>query len=182
MKKIPITHAITYLLSALLGAYFMCVVVWNTPIQVQHERQIAEISETVLQERQLPVALDEYTQEVCRLYDVDPELVYAIMYTKGFDPSNNQIGDDGITRYGLMSIHPDLIGKAKKQFGFRLDVVESAYSNVMYGVSRLEWALSNNESIEGALMVYYYTQPKAQEMWKQGIKTTDWVEAVKGAM
>jgi hypothetical protein len=182
MERIPITQLIAYLLSALLGAYIMCIVIWNIPQQVQHERQIAEIPEIVLHERQLPVALDEYTQEVCRLYDVDPELVYAIMYTKGFDPANNDVGDDGITRYGLMSIHPDLIGKSKEQFGFGLDVVESAYSNVMYGVSRLKWAVDGNASIEGALMAYYYTKPAALEMWKQGIKTTDWVESVKGEL
>ena len=182
MERIPITHLIAYLLSALLGACIMCIIIWNIPQQVQYERQIAEISETVLQERQLPVALDEYTQEVCRLYDVDPKLVYAIMHTKGFDPANNQVGDDGITRYGLMSIHPDLIGKSKEQFGFGLDVVESAYSNVMYGVSRLKWAVDGNESIEGALMAYYYTKPVAVKMWKQGIKTTDWVEEVKGEL
>ena len=178
MEKIPITHLIAYLLSALLGACIMCIVIWNIPQQVQHERQIAEIPETVLQERQLPQALDEYTQEVCRLYDVDPELVYAIMYTKGFDPANNQVGDDGITRYGLMSIHPDLIGKSKEQFGFRLDVVESAYSNVMYGVSRLKWAVDGNESIEGALMAYYYTVPEAQKMWAKGVKGTEWTREV----
>jgi hypothetical protein len=160
----------------------MCIVIWNIPQQVQYERQIIEISETVLHERQLPAALDEYTQEVCRLYDVDLELVYAIMHTKGYDPANNQIGDDGITRYGLMSIHPDLIGKSKEQFGFGLDVVESAYSNVMYGVSRLKWAVDGNESIEGALMAYYYTKPVAVKMWKQGIRTTDWVERVKGEL
>ena len=182
MEKIPITHLIAYLLSALLGACIMCIVIWNIPQQVQYERQIAEIPETVLQERQLPMALDEYTQEVCQLYDVELELVYAIMSTKGYDPANNQVGDDGITRYGLMSIHPDLIGKSKEQFGFGLDVVESAYSNVMYGVSRLKWAVDGNESIEGALMAYYYTKPVAVKMWKQGVKTTGWVEMVKGEL
>ena len=40
----------------------------------------------------------------------------------------------------------------------------------------------NNETIEGALMVYIYTKPQAQEMWEQGVKTTEWVEAVKELM
>lgn len=31
-------------------------------------------------------------------------------------------------------------------------------------------------------MVYIYTKPQAQEMWEQGVKTTEWVEAVKELM
>lgn len=44
-----------------------------------------------------------------------------------YDPTHNSMAEDGIPRYGLMSIHPDLIGKSKTQFDWRLDVVESSY-------------------------------------------------------
>ena len=35
----------------------------------------------------------------------------------------------------------------------------------------------NPECVDNGMPV-----PEAQKMWKQGIRTTDWVEAVKGAM
>ena len=31
-------------------------------------------------------------------------------------------------------------------------------------------------------MVYIYTKPQAQEMWKRDIKTTDWVNEAKEGM
>lgn len=43
-------------------------------------------------------------------------------------------------------------------------------------------AMKFNETIEGALMVYIYTKPQAQEMWGQGIKTTDWVNGIMEGM
>ena len=61
-------------------------------------------------------------------------------------------------------------------------VVESVKANVVVGIGRLKWCMENNQSVEGALMVYIYQGPQAQEMWGQGIKTTDWVEAVKELM
>ena len=139
-------------------------------------------TEAVPEDMELSPVLSALTDELCDLYDVDKDLVYAVMSTADYDPTHNSMAEDGIPRYGLMSIHPDLIGKSKTQFDWRLDVVESSYSNLAYGVYRLAWALSDNESLEGALMSYYYTKPVALEMWKQGIKTTDWVEEVKGEL
>lgn len=117
-------------------------------------------------------ALNEVIKEECYKNDVPIELVYAII--------NTNLPPMDVPRYGIMQLHPDLLKKYKDRFA--VSVVESQYSNVVAGIERLAWALNKNETIEGALMVYYYTQPKAQEMWKRGIKTTDWVEEVKGEL
>ena len=61
-------------------------------------------------------------------------------------------------------------------------MVESVKANVVVGIGRLKWCMENNQSVEGALMVYIYTKPQAQEMWKRDIKTTDWVNAVMEGM
>ena len=60
-------------------------------------------------------------------------------------------------------------------------MVESVKANVVVGIGRLKWCMENNQSVEGALMVYIY-KPQAQEMWGKGGKTTEWVEAVKELM
>lgn len=103
------------------------------------------------------ISFEEVIAEECKRQGVDEQLVNAIMYSG--DPA------DGVERIGLMKLHPDL---NKEEF-----------INISHGVSRLKWCLDKNKSIDGALMVYIYTKPIAQEMWKEGIRTTMWVENVK---
>lgn len=138
--------------------------------------EITEIHEGEVKETQVVLgkAIKEMIKTECKRQGVDIELVYAII--------NSEEVNDGTPRYGIMKLHPDLIKKYDANYRDGVGVVESIYSNMESGVKRLKWATENNETIEDALMVYIYTKPIAQKMWKQGIKTTDWVEMVKGEL
>jgi len=155
------------IISSRLGNIGNTTIHYNEPTQLTTSGGI-ETSQTV----ELGKAIKEVIRVECAIRNVDANLVYAII--------NSQPPDDGIPRYGVMKIHPELIKKYDADYGEDVGVVDSIYSNVVAGVERLEWCLDNNASIEGALMVYIYTQPEAKKMWEMGIRSTDWVDAVKG--
>lgn len=116
-------------------------------------------------------AIKETIHNECVRQKVDENLVYAII--------NSPLPtEDAFTRSGIMKIHPDLVDKYNKQESGP-GVLESIYSNAVAGIGRLAWALENNNTLDGTLMVYIYTKPQAQEMWSKGTKTTKWVESVK---
>ena len=119
-------------------------------------------------------AIKEVIKTECKRQDVDINLVYAII-------NSPEVGD-GIPRIGVMKIHPDLREKYDKSYHKDVGIRESIYSNAVKGIERIKWVTENNETLEGALMCYIYTKPKAQEMWSKGIRTTEWVEAVKELM
>jgi hypothetical protein len=147
---------------------------------IQQQPEVATTDTIVIRNEsgELSKALTQYTIDVCKLYDLDPNWMFAIMATNEFNPDKTLVADDGITRYGICSIHPDIIGTAKEKFDFKVDLVESAYSNIFVGIDRLAWALEKNDSVQGALMVYFYTKPEAQKLWNKNIRTTEWVETV----
>ena len=120
------------------------------------------------------VLLSELIEAECERVGVNKNIVYAII--------NSAYPKDNIPRYGLMKIHGDLIEKYNVNWSDGEGVVESVKANVVVGIGRLKWCMENNQSVEGALMVYIYTKPQAQEMWAKGTKTTEWVEAVKELM
>ena len=116
------------------------------------------------------VLLSELIEAECERVGVNKNIVYAII---------NSPYPDSEPRYGLMKIHGDLIEKYNVNWSDGEGVVESVKANVVVGIGRLKWCMENNQSVEGALMVYIYTKPQAQEMWAKGTKTTKWVESVK---
>lgn len=134
---------------------------------------------------QLSKAMEEHVKWVCSICDVDEDLAFA--YIKVVSNNNpllvSQVdtsgdGNPDIVRYGLFQIHSDLIAKYEKEFGFQQDLVESAWTNAYIGVKRLSWALDKNETLRGALMAHYYTQPEAQKMWDTGMNTTEIIESI----
>jgi hypothetical protein len=137
--------------------------------------EIQEITENTLENSVvLGKAIKEMIKTECKRDKVDINLVYAIINSS--DPGDN------IPRYGIMKLHPDLIKKYDVNYREGVGVVDSIYSNMESGIKRLAWCMENNETLEGALMVYIYTKPQAQDMWAQGKKTTDWVEGVKESL
>ena len=135
---------------------------------------VEEVEEHTINPQIENVLLSELIEAECERVGVNIEIVYAII--------NSSYPKDNIPRYGLMKIHGDLIEKYNVNWADGKGVVESHKANVIVGIGRLKWCMENNKSVEGALMVYIYTKPQAQEMWGQGIKTTEWVENVKEGM
>lgn len=151
---------------------------FSTPPEAMAEGQEQELEGNVeLQSYQFELSktLQSAIEFQCNRYEVDPQLVYAVIFS---GPPT----EDGVPRFGIMKLHPGLISKYDAKYPQGVGVVESVYSNVECGVERLAWALEDNATLEDALMAYIYTKPEAQKMWADGIKTTKWVEEVKGAI
>jgi hypothetical protein len=141
----------------------------NENLNVTYNITNAEV-EQISTEVELGKAIREVIKTQCNLRKVDINLVYAII-------NSEEVEDE--YRIGVMKLHPNLREKYDAQMGEGPGIIESIYSNAVAGIDRLAWCLKNNESLEGALMVYYYTKPEAQKMWAKGIKTTEWVDGIK---
>ena len=131
-----------------------------------------EVSEPVEVEQvlNLPKALVRSIEYDCTYYGVDRELVYSYIEVVSHNDIRLVSRIDGEVYYGAFQLNSKLIEKYRKDNS--PDIVESAYSNCSAGVQRLKWALDNNESMQGALMSCYYTQPIARKMWVNGIHST----------
>ena len=136
-----------------------------TPLEAE-----APAPEEVARVHELPKALERSVEYDCAYYGVDRELVYAYIEVVSHNDIRLVSRLDGEVYYGAFQLHSSLINKYRKENS--PDIVESAYSNCSAGVQRLKWALDNNESMQGALMSCYYTQPIARKMWVNGIHST----------
>jgi len=137
----------------------------------------APAPEEVTQVHELPKALARSIEYDCAYYGVDRELVYAYIEVVSHNDVSLVTRQDGQVYYGAFQLNSKLIEKYRKTD--RLDIVESCYSNCSAGVQRLAWALDNNESLQGALMSCYYTQPIARKVWLNGIHSTPLTRAIE---
>ena len=158
------------IISSRLGNIGNTTIHYNEPTQLTTSGGI-ETSQSV----ELGKAIKEVIRVECEKQGVPESLVYAII-------NSSVPTEDALPRYGVMKLHPDLIAKYNKNYPDGMGIVMSIYSNVVSGVERLAWCLESNQSLEGALMSYIYTQPEAKKMWNKGIRSTEWVEAVKELM
>jgi len=138
-----------------------------------------EVSEPVEVEQvlNLPKALERSIEYDCVYYGVDRELVYAYIETVSHNDIRLVSRIDGEVYYGAFQLNSRLINKYRKDNS--PDIVESAYSNCSIGIQRLKWALDNNESMQGALMSCYYTQPIARKMWVNGVRSTPLTKTIE---
>lgn len=177
-KIIKVLNAVVYYMIPIL--LVMVLITHSTPkveqlvvnYTIEESEEIVTSAET--DEVPLGKAIKEVIKTQCNLRGVDQNLVYAII--------NSADVEDGEYRIGIMKLHPDLRQKYDKHMGKGPGVVESIYSNAVAGIDRLKWCFDTNASFEGAMMVYVYTKPVAQEMWAQDIVTTEWIESIKEAL
>ena len=158
------------IISSRLGNIGNTTIHYNEPTQLTTSGGI-EISQSV----ELGKAIKEVIRVECEKQGVPESLVYAII-------NSTAPTEDALPRYGVMKLHPDLINKYNANYPDGMGIVMSIYSNVVSGVERLAWCLESNQSLEGALMSYIYTQPEAKKMWDLGIGSTEWTDAVKEGM
>jgi len=125
----------------------------------------------------LPKALERAIEYDCTYYGVDRDLVYAYIETVSHNDTSLVTRQDGQVYYGAFQLNASLIGKYRKAGS--LDIAESCYSNCSAGIQRLKWALDSNESMQGALMSCYYTQPVARKMWVNGVRSTPLTKTIE---
>ena len=129
----------------------------------------------------MPRASQEAVVNYCKIYGVDERLAFAVIEVQSHG-NPDYISTDRL-RYGYFGVHIDHLERFRRIFpNVELDYRMSAYSNIMYGVYRLKEVTDNNESLEGALMVFELGGKEAMRLWAQGVKTTEFVEKVKEQM
>lgn len=120
----------------------------------------------------LEPTLQYYIADLCDRYDIEPELVLAVIgQESNYDP--DAIGDDGES-YGLMQVqaaqHPEKMEK------LIIDDIMDPYQNVEIGIAILADHLEAG-STRWALMAYNGGMQYANEMTYMG-RTSDYAESV----
>lgn len=122
--------------------------------------------------------LKQYAEEVCREYDVPPELAYAVMQVEsGYTvDAVSKTGD-----YGLMQIN----SINAKWLENELEVTDlmDARQNITAGCYMLGMYLDKYDGdTNRALMAYNLGAGGAERAWKQGVRYTDYTNKVWAAM
>ena len=94
--------------------------------------------------------LQDYIFRVCKSYDIEPEIVIAVIW-KESSYRASVMGDNG-NAYGLMQIQPRWHKERMKKLG--VDDLLDPYQNVLVGIDYLAELYHNNGSMKWALMAY----------------------------
>ena len=126
----------------------------------------------------LDADLQQYTAEMCDLYEVPLELAYAVMQVEsGFTPAARSSTGD----YGLMQINSINAGWLKDELGIT-DLLD-ARQNIQAGCYMLGMYLSEYEgNVNCALMAYNLGATGAKKAWSAGTYSTAYTDKVWNAM
>jgi soluble lytic murein transglycosylase-like protein len=121
--------------------------------------------------------LQDYIRTLCKEKDVPMDLVIAqIQVESNFRADCVSDTND----YGLMQINKINHGWLKEKYGIT-DFLDP-YQNVLCGINILSGHLRNCGNLEKALMSYNMGTVGADNLWKQGIRTTKYVQKIKSVM
>lgn len=119
--------------------------------------------------------LQEYTQTLCRIYEVDYKLALAVMSVESdFRPNLISRTND----YGIMQINKVNHKRLKGALGIT-DFLDP-YQNILAGVAMLSEL--NGYSTTQALMIYNCGASGAKNLWEKGIKKTAYTDKVQARM
>lgn len=122
----------------------------------------------------LDVDLQYHIKDVCGEYDVDMELVMAIIKVES-QCNADVISDDGLA-YGLMQIVP-ICHKERMQ---RLEVTDvlNPYQNVEIGIDTLGYLFDTYNDLNYILMCYNMGEGNAQAEWSRGVRETKYTKEI----
>ena len=110
----------------------------------------------------MPMELQQYTEETCAAYGVDPQVIYAMILVE----SNFRDGLISATNdYGLMQINKCNHSWLKKELGLT-DLLDP-YQNIRAGVYMLSRYVSRYD-LHKALMCYNMGEGGAGNAWRKG--------------
>ena len=139
-------------------------------------KETKELECTVIYDVPLGRELQIFTQEVCKRYRIDYELVLAVIQVESsFNPNAYNEKTDCI---GLMQVKginlPELIEE------FDVNYLLDPYENVLGGVYLLSKASVGCDT-EHALMIYNCGLTGARKLWCSGIHSTEYTRKVLAA-
>lgn len=117
--------------------------------------------------------LQDYIFRVCESYDIDPEIIIAVIW-KESSYRASVMGDNG-KAYGLMQIQPRWHKDRMKRLG--VDDLLDPYQNVLVGIDYLAELYHSKGSMKWALMAYNGGPDYATKMTKSG-KISDYASTV----
>ena len=126
----------------------------------------------------LDTNLQQYTAEMCDLYEVPLELAYAVMQVEsGYTVSATSSTGD----YGLMQINSINAGWLKDELGVT-DLLD-ACQNIKAGCYMLGSYLALYDGdINRTMMAYNLGKSGAEKAWNAGIRSTAYTDKVWSAM
>lgn len=114
----------------------------------------------------IPLSIDfqQYITLICDAHDIDPVLVYAVMWRES--NYNADAVNASESCYGLMQIHRCNFTR------HGLDKPLDAYANVTTGITMLGELTDKYGDVHKVLMAYNCGESRAAELWRQGITST----------
>ena len=114
--------------------------------------------------------LQEYIFELCRIYNVSPTLVFAVIEQESDYNPNALNGSENC--YGLMQIHECNFS------AYGLDEPYNAYENARVGITMLSELLNKYKDVSKALMAYNCGEYGARQLWNRGVTSTSYSRSV----
>lgn len=145
---------------------------FNVGKQEGAESDLSVEQEPITYNIPLSVELQMYTVDICRQYNIDPALIFAIMFIEtNYNPNINL--PDGV---GIMAIHPMNLPELKNKINIA-DLTDPE-QNIKAGCYYLSQYLMTYQNIEHALIAYNCGGVGANKLIAQGINSTTYSRKV----
>lgn len=165
---------ITILSVLIISALFICAMKFD--VKAPATAEPAQLKCSVIYDVPLGSELQIFTQDVCKRYKVDYELVLAVIQVEsGFNPKayNEKTDCSGLMQIKGINL-PELIEELDVHYLF------DPYENILGGTYLLSKA-SVGYDTEHALMIYNCGLAGAKRLWDSGIHSTDYTRKVLAA-
>lgn len=118
----------------------------------------------------LEQSLQNHIVELCKIYNVPPSLVFAVIEQESsYNPNALNYSEDC---FGLMQIHECNFTT------YNLDEPYNAFENVRVGITILSELLNKYEDVNKALMAYNCGEYGARRLWNKGITSNSYSRSV----
>lgn len=147
---------------------------YTVPVEIGCNLEYTELKQYIYYDIDLPDELQEYTQEVCKEYGINYELVLAIM---ACESQYDSLAISKTNDYGIMQINECNFEHLRNTFGDNIDFMD-AKDNITAGVYMLSLVKDYASNDTELLMCYNLGVNGAKRKWNAGIYTTPYTEKV----
>lgn len=149
-------------------------IAYTIPVEVGCNLEYTELQQYIYYDIDLSDDLQEYTQEVCKEYGINYELVLAIM---ACESQYDTLAISKTNDYGIMQINECNFEHLQNTFGNNIDFM-NAKDNIVAGVYMLSLVKDYASNDSELLMCYNLGVNGAKKKWNAGIYSTPYTEKV----
>lgn len=148
------------------------------PVQTQTSEQKTENTQSNIKYFNVPLSKEQqrYAIEICKKYNVDVKLIFAMMSVESTYNPNSVNGNC----YGILQINKIHLKNLKKKLG--VSEIRSYESNVLCGVYMMSEYLKKYDNVHKALICYNCGSGNATKLFEKDIFKTSYSKKVVSRM